>query len=215
MEESTSKEKVLKNIRNALLNEAENPFPHVDFTSPVYPENEESPDVNFAEEFTRVGGKFVYCESVPEFVENYKILASRNNWPPAFCFDSQIIAMLQEGRIAFTSNEDEFLKQMVGITGCEFLISRLGSIMVSSRQGSGRKLNVFPEVHIVIAWTHQLVPDLRHAFAGIMNKYAKKIPSMISIITGPSRTADIEKTLVMGAHGPKELYVFMIEDSNG
>jgi len=215
MEESTSKEKVLKNIRNALLNEAENPFPHVDFSTSVHPENDESPDVNFAEEFTKVGGKFVYCESVPEFVENYRILSSRNSWPPAFCFDEQIISMLQEGRIAYTSNEDEFLKQVVGITGCEFLISRLGSVMVSSKQAAGRKLNVYPDIHIVIAFTHQLVPDLRHAFAGILNKYAKKLPSMVSVITGPSRTADIEKTLVMGAHGPRELYVFMIENSNG
>lgn len=214
MEESTSKEKVLKNIRNALLNEAENPFPHVDFTSPVTNENDESSDVTFAEEFTQVGGKFVYCESVPEFIESYKILAARNTWPPAFCYDEQIISILQEGHIAFTSNEDEFLKQVIGITACEFLISRLGSIMVSSRQAAGRKLNVYPEIHIVVAYTQQLVPDLRHAFAGIMNKYGKKLPSMISVITGPSRTADIEKTLVMGAHGPKELYVFLIENSN-
>lgn len=38
------------------------------------------------------------------------------------------------------------------------------------------------------------------------------MPSMVTLITGPSRTADIEKTLVMGAHGPKELYVFLLED---
>ena len=44
-------------------------------------------------------------------------------------------------------------------------------------------------------------------------KYPDNYPSMISLITGPSRTADIEKTLVMGAHGPKELYVFLIEDN--
>ncbi len=63
----------------------------------------------------------------------------------------------------------------------------------------------------MIAYTSQLVPDLKDALAGIREKYGNKIPSMISVITGPSRTADIEKTLVMGAHGPKEIYVFLTE----
>jgi L-lactate dehydrogenase complex protein LldG len=48
----------------------------------------------------------------------------------------------------------------------------------------------------------------------IRKKYEDGFPSLISFITGPSRTADIEKTLVMGAHGPKELYVFLIEDKS-
>ena len=48
----------------------------------------------------------------------------------------------------------------------------------------------------------------------LKNKYGENIPSMISAITGPSRSADIEKTLVMGAHGPKEVFVFLIDDNN-
>ena len=54
--------------------------------------------------------------------------------------------------------------------------------------------------------------DLKDGFKLIKNKYGTQIPSMISTITGPSRTADIEKTLVLGAHGPKELFVFLIDD---
>ena len=100
----------------------------------------------------------------------------------------------------------------VGITRAEFLIARLGSIMITSKQTSGRRLNVFPPVHIVIAYTSQLVYDLKDAFDGIKKKYKDQLPSMISIITGPSRTADIEKTLVLGAHGPKKLYVFLVNE---
>jgi len=84
--------------------------------------------------------------------------------------------------------------------------------MVSSRQASGRRLNVYPPAHIVLAYVSQLVPDIKHALANIKTKYADKLPSMISLITGPSRTADIEKTLVMGAHGPKDLYLFLVDD---
>jgi L-lactate dehydrogenase complex protein LldG len=66
---------------------------------------------------------------------------------------------------------------------------------------------------LVIAFSSQLVPDLKQALGDIKLKYSTRIPSLISVITGPSRTADIEKTLVMGAHGPCELFVFLVEDS--
>jgi L-lactate dehydrogenase complex protein LldG len=66
-------------------------------------------------------------------------------------------------------------------------------------------------VHIVLAYTSQLVLDLKDGFKLIKEKYATRLPSMITTVTGPSRTADIEKTLVLGAHGPKELFVFLLD----
>jgi L-lactate dehydrogenase complex protein LldG len=100
----------------------------------------------------------------------------------------------------------------LGITRCEYLIARLGTVMVSSRVSPGRKMTVFPEMHIVVAYTSQLVPDLKDALKNLRRKYEDDFPSVVTLVTGPSRTADIEKTLVLGAHGPKELYVFLIED---
>ena len=84
--------------------------------------------------------------------------------------------------------------------------------MVSSAHASGRRMNVLPEFHLVYARASQLVPDLKDALLGMKKRYGQDLPSMINLITGPSRTADIEKTLVMGAHGPKELYVFLVDD---
>ena len=99
------------------------------------------------------------------------------------------------------------------ITSCEFLVARTGSIVISSRQTSGRRLAVFPSTHIVVAYTSQLVRDVKDALEGIKNKYGDQLPSMITTITGPSRTADIEKTLILGAHGTKEVYVFLVDDN--
>jgi L-lactate dehydrogenase complex protein LldG len=211
MEESTSREKVLKRVRNALIYKTDNPFAQVEFDSPVYKPMEESLDVNFAQEFTKVGGQFVYCEDEADLVGSLASLAEENDWQDVFCADPSIQYILTQAGIPFQSDEDSFHGLKVGITGCEFLISRLGSIMVSSRQESGRRLNVYPEVHVVIANTSQLVPDLKDALAGIRERYASRIPSLVTVITGPSRTADIEKTLVMGAHGPRELFVFLTE----
>jgi len=96
-----------------------------------------------------------------------------------------------------------------GITGCEFLIARTGSVVVSSASLSGRQMNVFPPVHIVLAHISQLVNLPEDALIAMQEKYGITLPSTISTITGPSRTADIEKTLVLGAHGPKEFIVFL------
>ena len=212
MEESTSREKVLKKVRNALITKAESSFLDIDFDSPIYQERNESLDIVFAEEFTKVAGKFVYCENKAELLSSLQLLVPINNWKNIFVIESNLQELLTSGNIPFNSDEDDFLKTDVGITNCEFLIARLGSILVSSGMESGRRLNVFPEVHIVIAYTSQLVADVKEGLSKVKKKYNGKLPSMISTITGPSRTADIEKTLVMGAHGPKEVYVFLIDD---
>jgi len=212
MRESTTKEKVLKQIRDALIDKSDNPFPDIDFESSVYSEITESLDITFAEAFNAVAGNFVYCTDENDFLNNFYHIASNNKWDNFFCLDSDLLNILKPTNLLISSEEKDFINQKVGITKCEFLIARLGSIMVSSKQISGRRMNVYPEIHIVVAYTSQLVEDMKHALKLIRTKY-DTMPSMISLITGPSRTADIEKTLVMGAHGPKELFVFLIDDS--
>ena len=62
-----------------------------------------------------------------------------------------------------------------------------------------------------IAFTHQLVHDIKDALEATREKYGANFPSLLTLATGPSRTADIEKTLVVGVHGPKEVYLFLVE----
>ena len=83
---------------------------------------------------------------------------------------------------------------------------------MSSAQKSGRTTSVYAPVHICIAYTNQLVFDVKDALDGMHLKYSEQIPSLITFASGPSRTADIEKTLVVGVHGPKEVYCFLVED---
>jgi len=213
MEEAISKEKILKKIRNALISKADLPFADVDFETSVYKKSGESLAVSFAEEFIESAGKFVYCTNPEQAIENLKLLITEKQWKHIFALDPVVTNILEKGQIQFSSKPDAFELTEVGITACEFLLARLGSIMVSSSQMSGRRLNAYPEFHIVFAFTSQLVPDLKEAFLNLQKKYENNLPSMISVITGPSRTGDIEKTLVMGAHGPKELYLFLIEDA--
>jgi L-lactate dehydrogenase complex protein LldG len=96
----------------------------------------------------------------------------------------------------------------VGITGCDALIAQTGSVLVTSRSAGGRAASVLPPHHVVIARREQLLGDLPAAFDLVKRKYQPDYPSFISLITGPSRTGDIERILVLGAHGPKKLTVF-------
>ncbi|MCB0823131.1 MAG: lactate utilization protein [Bacteroidales bacterium] len=214
MEETTSREKILKKIRNALISKTENPYPSLDTESSVYPKLNDSIDIAFAQEFTRIAGKFVYCENEVDLSKNLASLVLEKKWKSVYCIDKDIQPVLDKAKINYTDDPETFVELQAGITQCEFLIARLGSVMISSRQISGRRLNVFPETHIVIARSKQIVPELKDAIEGIRKKYNSKLPSLVTVISGPSRTADIEKTLVMGAHGPKELYVFLLDDES-
>jgi L-lactate dehydrogenase complex protein LldG len=97
-----------------------------------------------------------------------------------------------------------------GITACECLVAQTGSILVASDSCGGRTLSILPHCHVVIATVDQVVPVLADALALVREHHAGRLPSMLSFITGPSRTGDIERILVLGAHGPKELIVILV-----
>jgi L-lactate dehydrogenase complex protein LldG len=100
----------------------------------------------------------------------------------------------------------------VGITGCDALIAQTGGVLVTARSCGGRGLSVLVPHHVVLARPEQLVPDLSAAFALLSSRYGASLPSSISFITGPSRTGDIERILVLGAHGPARLTIVLLNE---
>ena len=98
----------------------------------------------------------------------------------------------------------------VGITNCEALVAQTGSVLVTNNNG-GRALSVLPPHPVVIATRDQMLPDLTAAFQLLDSRYGAAYPSMMGFITGPSRTGDIERILVLGAHGPKKLTILLID----
>jgi L-lactate dehydrogenase complex protein LldG len=210
-ENISSKELMLKKIRKALLEKRDNPHPNIEDT-PLYKPTAEIPEILFAEQLTAVSGNFIFCENGIDFIENILELADKFKWRKIYCWEPELQRLLSTYEFPFYKTDKDFEMAEVGITMCEALIARNGSILLSNQNEAGRRLSIFPHHHIVIARTGQMVMDLKDGFTLIKNKYGTQIPSMISTITGPSRTADIEKTLVLGAHGPKELFVFLIDD---
>lgn len=209
----SSREQILQRIKLAL---EENPTKTVNISKEhdlkIFPDFEDSLEVTFAKELGKIEGKFVFCTDTEDLIQNLKQIVEDEKWETVFCLNEGIQNILLEAEIPFTCSQDDFNQMEAAITTCEFLIARFGSVMVSSAQSAGRQLNVYPPTHIIIAKTSQLVAEISDAITKIQEKYKNNLPSMISLISGPSRTADIEKTLILGAHGPKDLYVFLIDD---
>lgn len=214
MEESTSREKILKKVRAALINKSRLEPSDIDFESPIFASSDDGLELLFARQFADVGGQFVFCENEDEFKESISVLLADQSADTLWCADHELSKLLTEAGLKFRSDPSNITGTVIAITSCEFLIARTGSILLSSRQLSGRRAPFFADNHLVVAYTSQLTVHIKDALKEIRQRYPDQSPSMITTITGPSRTADIEKTLVQGAHGPKELFVFLIDNTS-
>ncbi|MGO1520052.1 MAG: LutC/YkgG family protein [Sphingobacterium sp.] len=208
---TTAKEKMLKKIRQALLQKKENPHPAFE-DRPLYGDQEDALDLVFANEFTQLGGQFLYCDGEIDLIENLIILVEKIKVSKIYVWEKALQEILDPYGFPFRKSIQEFEEIDASITSCEALIARNGSILLSNASESGRRLSVYAPVHIVIAKASQLVLDIKDGLDLVRERYEPNLPTMISTVSGPSRTADIEKRLVLGAHGPKELYLFLLED---
>lgn len=206
---SPSKENILKRIRKALSNPVPLPFPNSEGKDDLYKPGKDDDAIVFAHEFTRLSGKFAFCENEADLQQQLAILIKEQGWEKIYCTENKYQPLLESLQV---SHFDSLADSDVSITGCEYLVARTGSMVMSSAQFSGRTTSVYAPVHICIAYNSQLVFDVKDALVFLKEKYKEQFPSFVTFATGPSRTADIEKTLVTGVHGPKEVYCFLVED---
>jgi len=200
---SKAKENILKKIRQALSNPVPLPFPLSDGTGSVFHLAQSELEIIFAEEFTKIQGQFAFCLNENELEQQVLQLIKEREWDKIYCSEHKWNKQF--------SNTINLPGCDASITGCEYLVARTGSIVMSAAQQSGRTTSVYAPIHICIAYTNQLVYDIQDALQLLKEKYADNLPSLITFASGPSRTADIEKTLVTGVHGPKEVYLFLVE----
>ena len=170
----------------------------------------------FVSRLTEVNGECVTVESRVHLIESLhqfmqqnrleKLAISKNVFTPE---ETQIIAESAEILIDFgTENIShaqalELVSQAeVGISRADGLIAETGSVVLSSRHRGDRLCSTLPEVHIVIGLDCTVYPTAAEFYADLNADLTH------TLITGPSRTADIEKKLVLGAHGPRRLIVF-------
>ena len=209
MESQVAKTKILQKIKQALEKPVAIPFPDEIADRPIFIPTEQELAIGFAQKFTELLGKFVYCSDEGELVKQLTHLIHSQKWEKIYSRESGWLDDMKE--FSFDPvNTDDLAGCDAAITLCDHLIARTGTIVLSSQQLSGRTSSVYAPIHICIAYTHQLVFDISDSLAAFKAE-SDALPSMISYATGPSRTADIEKTLVVGVHGPKEVYCFLVD----
>lgn len=226
----TSSEKILGRIREALQVKAPMPGHHGEshahpaqtnvegirhWLPPIGQSWEQQRDL-FAQNSLGLKTEFKIVAHAAAAGEEIKRLATEGNWKRLAAHQSPLLAevccaagletLWSDGGFAVADLE----RCDVGVTTCEALVAQTGSVLVTSRGTGGRALSVLPPHHVVVATREQLVPDLSAAFEILRRKYDGNFPSTMSFITGPSRTGDIERILVLGAHGPKRLTVLLI-----
>ena len=207
---SSPKENILKKIRKALIHSTPLPFPNSEGSQSVFQPSQQELEVEFAEKFSSLLGRFIFCINQQELAFQLNSLARKQDWHKIFCIEDKLVepfASQLGDRLVKTG----LVESDVSITACECLVARTGRIVLNAAQPKGRTTSVYAPIHICIAYTNQLVYDLKDALQFVKEKYGTQIPSLVSFATGPSRTADIEKTLVVGVHGPKEVYLFLVE----
>jgi L-lactate dehydrogenase complex protein LldG len=208
---SSAKKNILKKIKQALANPVPVPLEDAALNQNFFSINSNDSELQFAENFSGLQGRFSFCANEAELVHQLQTLFTARGWDNAYINEPQLKEKLISRGLKI-STETNLADCNASITACEYLIARTGTIVLSSAQ-SGRTASVYAPVHICIAYTDQLVPDIKDAIKLLKEKYLSGIPSLITFASGPSRTADIEKTLVTGVHGPKEVFCFLIQSA--
>ena len=226
----SERENILGRIREALQSKAPFPGVHGETVAPV---SAESPASHAREWLPSVGASMdeqfnLFARNAADLKADFQLLASREELKTALLKlrDAEKWARVASHGGTLTDfacktlglptmltdrgyDVQEMEKCDAGISECDALIAQTGGVAVTTRSAGGRALSVLPPHHIVLARREQLMADLPAAFELLRQKYAPDYPSMISFITGPSRTGDIERILVLGAHGPKKLTIMI------
>ena len=210
MDESTSREKILKKVRKALIEKGDSGYLNADFKTSIFKTKADADEIIFAQNLLLQNGNFIYCENETEAFQQLRNLFESNQWSNPVFEEEEIFYYFQKSRL--NDFQEKNSNKQIAITLCECLVASTGSVAISSSQNCNIRAFIENEIHIVFAFTWQIVPNISDALLFIQKKYPNNQSRQITFISGPSRTADIEQQIVFGAHGPKELYVFLLDE---
>jgi L-lactate dehydrogenase complex protein LldG len=225
-----SRDRILGRIREALATpaprhyEAASPSPNAAVTTsfrewlPLVGEGLAEQFALFTRQCDILCVRLCECDDIAAAAQELAAMARQSGWSRLACHTGELIDQLLARLPASLSlfktehgyEKDALERCDASVTECESLVAQTGSICITSRSSGGRALSVLPPEHVVIARRAQLVPDLTAAYEQLAKKYRAGYPSFISFISGPSRTGDIERILVLGAHGPKKVTLLLL-----
>ena len=218
----THRETILARIREALQNPAPPPEAAQEMRAsarawlpPVGETLDEQIEL-FRQNALNLKASFHTFSDIPTAARHLQSLAAADGWKKIGLHTGQLtdpvarLLGLREVRTDFGYAVEDLESCDAALTECEVLVAQTGTVLVSGPSSGGRALSVLPPHHVVLARRSQMVSDLTAAFQHVSKKFGDKFPSFLSFITGPSRTGDIERILVLGAHGPKKLTILLL-----
>lgn len=178
----------------------------------------------FESELTKVGGYFhraTTAESAFQAVEQIvtdrqaKTMVASDAW---LLDGIDLPKRVEEIGVGFVIESDsDFIRTAavaaLGLTGVDYALAETGTLVLVARKRQARAISLLPPVHIAVVKPEQVISDLNDLFPLLRSETEDgggDPSSAITFITGPSRTADIELTLVVGVHGPQELHVILL-----
>lgn len=206
---------VLENIRRSLTR-TPHPTPNLRpvILNPRLPESVDSETERFLSEVNKLSGKAESLKSSNIFSALQNLVAEQNIrkatvWNTPRLNQLQItnyLSSLGVELISPNSNKHTLAQCDLGITEADYLLPETGTLVLKSSEERPRAVSLAPRVHLAIVRPTMLRADLHQVFAEAKDSH------YLVFITGPSRTADIELTVTLGVHGPKNLYVWMIDE---
>jgi len=214
----SSRDAILGRIRTALAGSPPVAPPEPD---EVWPRETPAPQAmadRFAAELKEVHGETIRCASMAEAQQRLADLIQQDGWQTLSAAEGplcrELLSALPAERVAWLQDgwtARDMAQLSASVIEPEYLLADTGSSVVSCSTAPMRLLCYLPPACVIIATTKKLVEHLPAAWEGLAARAADPAArGEIVLITGPSRTADIEKILILGVHGPKRLVVLVV-----
>lgn len=142
--------------------------------------------------------------AVARYLSQLDLATTGIGWPEFSALDWNSAGITMEFRPATDSDK-------LGITGCYCAIAETGTLLLTSSPATPNATSLLPDTHIAIVSTSRIVVGMEEAWS-LVRTELKQPPRACSFISGPSRTADIEQTLVIGAHGPYRVHIILLDE---
>ncbi len=214
LSERTNKEQILAKVRSALITKDENNFRdvnmHADTWTPF--KDEDGADFTFVERFRDNGGIFIYFESQQSFIEAMRQFIVENQWEPLCSTSMKMEAVFKDSGIELSRDYTTKRKNIVSITDCECLIAHTGSVVVTDACAGSRAAFSNADTLLIYASPSQIVASMKDAIKLLKERYKNHKPTETVIISGPSKSIEIDNQLVIGAQGIRQIALFLVEE---
>lgn len=226
MSVTNSREQILATIRDALgtAARAERPAVVEPISASTFEESRSDLIGRFESEMTRIGGRFNRATTADSVCDYIGKVAAAQGANTIICSNAQLAnefglgdRLERNGMTLIADSTESNLvtnaaRAEIGLTGVDYALAETGSLVLLARPEQPRSVSLLPPVHIALIRPEQIIRGFDELFVLLRRDFeATGLKSAVTFITGPSRTADIELTLVVGVHGPQQLHAVLIE----